>query len=116
MAATLWAIVLVVLATLVTAFAPILLKKASRKSLSNLKSIVTNSHLIVGVGLYGIATILFIAALKGGDVSTLYPFVSLTFVWVSLLSVRILNEKMNSKKWAGIAAIIIGVSLIGLGS
>jgi len=59
---------------------------------------------------------MFIPALKGGDLSILYPFVSVTYVWVALLSVRFLGEKMNKFKWIGIAMIILGVSFIGIGS
>jgi uncharacterized membrane protein len=111
-----WAIGLVILATLVGAFGPILLKKASAKKLSKLSSLVKNYHLMGGVGLYAIGTILFIPALKGGDLSILYPFVALTYVWVSLLSVKFLGENMNLTKWVGIGLIILGVSLIGLGN
>lgn len=112
----LWAIGLVILATLVGAFGPILLKKASAKKLSDIKSLMTNYYLFGGVGLYAIGTILFIPALKGGDLSILYPLVSISYIWVSLLSVKFLGEKMNSIKWSGIALIIIGVSFIGIGS
>src|SRR3989338_429122 len=116
MATQLWAILLVIFATLVGAFGPILLKKASAKRLSRLSSLITNYHLFGGVALYAIGTLLFIPALKGGDLSVLYPFVALAYVWVSLLSVKFLGEKMNKFKWIGIALIIIGVSLIGIGS
>lgn len=116
MATQLWAIGLVVLATLVGAFGPILLKKASAKRLSKLRALATNYHLFGGVSLYGLGTLLFIPALKGGDLSVIYPFVSLSYIWVSLLSVKFLGEKMNKIKWLGIALIIIGVSLIGVGS
>lgn len=116
MATQLWAIGLVVSATLVGAFGPILLKKASAKRLSKLGSLLTNYHLFGGVALYALGTILFIPALKGGDLSVLYPFVALTYIWVSLLSVKFLGESMNRLKWAGIALIIIGVSFIGIGS
>jgi len=116
MATQLWSIVLVILATLVGAFGPILLKKASAKRLSKISSLTTNYPLFGGVTLYAIGTILFIPALKGGDLSVLYPFVALTYIWVSLLSVKFLGEKMNKFKWSGIALIIIGVSLIGIGS
>lgn len=112
----LWAIGLVFSATLIGAFGPILLKKASSRRLSNLKSLSTNYHLFGGVALYAIGTLLFIPSLKGGDLSVLYPFVSLSYIWVSLLSVKFLDEKMNKLKWAGIALIIIGVSFIGIGS
>ena len=112
----LWSIILVILASLVGAFGPILLKKASAKRLSNISSLIINYHLFGGVALYGIGTILFIPALKGGDLSVLYPFVALSYVWVSFLSVKFLGEKMNKIKWIGIALIIIGVTLIGIGS
>ena len=116
MAAQLWAIILVISATLIGAFGPILLKKASAKRLSKLSSLATNYHLFGGVALYAIGTLLFIPALKGGELSVLYPFVSLTYIWVSLLSVKFLGEKMNKLKWLGIGLIIVGVSFIGIGS
>lgn len=116
MATQLWAIGLVISATLIGAFGPILLKKASAKKLSTIKSLFTNYHLFGGVALYAVGTLLFIPALKGGDLSVLYPFVALAYVWVSLLSVKFLGEKMNRLKWAGIALIIIGVTFIGFGS
>ncbi|MBI2652157.1 EamA family transporter [Candidatus Woesearchaeota archaeon] len=116
MATQLWAIVLVISATLIGAFGPILLKKASAKKLSKISSLATNYHLFGGVALYAIGTLLFIPALKGGDLSVLYPFVSVSYIWVSLLSVKFLGEKMNKIKWFGIALIIIGVTFIGFGS
>ena len=116
MATQLWAISLVIFATLVGAFGPILLKKASAKRLSKIKALATNYHLFGGVVLYAIGTMLFIPALKGGDLSVLYPLVSVAYIWVSLLSVKFLGEKMNKVKWFGIAFIIIGVTFIGIGS
>lgn len=116
MATQLWAIGLVILATLTGAFGPILLKKASSKKLSRINSLITNYHLFGGVALYALGTLLFIPALKGGELSVLYPFVSLGYIWVSLLSVKYLGEKMNKFKWLGIALIIAGVTFIGLGS
>ncbi|HJN56967.1 MAG TPA: EamA family transporter [Candidatus Woesearchaeota archaeon] len=116
MPAELWAIGLVSFATLIGAFGPILLKKASAKKLSKISSLIRNYHLFGGVFLYAMGTILFIPALKGGDLSILYPFVALNYIWVSLLSVKFLGEKMNSMKWIGILLIILGVSFIGFGS
>ena len=116
MATQLWAIILVSSATIIGAFGPILLKKASAKKLSKLSSLMTNYHLFAGIALYAVGTILFIPALKGGELSVLYPFVALTYIWVSLLSVKFLGEKMNKFKWLGIALIIVGVTFIGIGS
>jgi len=104
-----------VIATLVGAFGPVLFKKASGEIKFNL-SAIKNKNLLGGVFLYGVATLIFIPALKGGDLSILYPLVGLTYIWVSLLSVKVLGEKMNYKKWIGVTIIIIGVSLLGIGS
>ena len=112
----LWAVGLVMLASLVAAMGPIYLKKGSKKFKLKFRSLIRNYNMIAGIALYGISTVLFIPALKGGALSVLYPLVSLTYVWVSLLSVKMLNEKMNKLKWLGIALIIIGVSFIGFGS
>ena len=111
----LWAVGLVFLASIVAALGPIFLKRGSKKFRLNIRALLKNYSLIAGVALYGISTVLFVPALKGGDLSVLYPLVSLTYVWVSFLSIRMLNEKMNALKWIGILLIIIGVSFIGFG-
>ena len=116
MTTQIWAIGLVVLATIVGAFGPIFLKKATSKRMLHFKSLITNYYLFAGITLYILGTVLFIPALKGGDLSVLYPFVALNYVWTSFLSTKYLGEKMNKIKWMGIALIIIGVSFIGFGS
>ena len=112
----LWAMGLVILAALVGAFGPILLKKAAPKFKFSIRSLMTNYYLMGGIAFYGIGTILFIPSLKGGELSTLYPIVSTTYIWVSLLSVKFLKEKMTRLRWLGILLIIAGVSFIGFGS
>jgi drug/metabolite transporter (DMT)-like permease len=116
MATSFASIVLVLLGTLVGAFGPILLKRASAKRLSQLKALLVNYDLFAGVFLYVAGTVLFILALRGGELSVLYPFVSVTYIWVCLLSMKFLGEKMNLLKWGGVALIILGVSFIGVGS
>ncbi|MBI4140764.1 EamA family transporter [Candidatus Woesearchaeota archaeon] len=112
----LWAVGLVLFGTLVGAFGPILLKRGSNSFGLSVRAQFRNYNLLAGIFLYGVASIIFIPALRGGELSVLYPLVSVNYVWVSLLSVRFLNEKMNKLKWLGISLIIVGVSLIGLAS
>lgn len=111
----LWAIALVLFACFLGSFGPIMLKKAHSKSFK-IKDIIKNDYLIIGILFYGIGTALFIPALKGGELSVLYPLVASTYVWVSLWSIKFLKEKMNKKKWTGILLVIIGVVFIGLGA
>jgi len=116
MATQLWAVGLVVLATLFGAFGPILLKKGAAKFNLNLIKQLKNHNMIGGIAIYVFATLFFIPALKGGELSVLYPIVSLAYIWTTLLAIKFLKEKMTLMKWMGIATIIIGVSLIGLGA
>lgn len=113
----LWAIALVIIAGIIGGFGPIYLKKGGSKvDLKDLSTIFFNKFLIIGVLIYGIGSVLFIPALKGGELSVLYPLVGLTYIWVSFYSVYLLKEKMNFWKWFGVLLIIIGVSLIGFGA
>lgn len=113
----LWSIIVVIIAGLIGAFGPIYLKQGSDNIRFNkLKTIYRNKFLIIGILIYGISTIMFIPALKGGELSVLYPFVGLVYIWVSIYSKFMLKEKMNLLKWLGISTIIIGVSFIGFGA
>lgn len=107
------AILLVLVSTFLAAFGSLYLKKGSGAFKMSIKKILS-SQLLVGIFLYASSTIFFIWALRMAQVSILYPITSLTYIWVSLLSVRVLKEKMNSYKWAGIVLIMIGVILITL--
>jgi len=116
MATALWSILLVLSAALLGSLGPVFLKKGSAHVENNLKSWIFNWKIILGLCFYGIGTVLFIPALKGGDLSVLYPLVATSYIWVSLWSIYLLKENMNKWKWAGIALIIIGTALIGLGT
>lgn len=112
----LWAVALVISACFLGSFGPILLKKATHKLSFKINNIIKNYYLIGGFLLYAVGTILFIPALKGGELSVLYPLVATTYIWVSLWSVKFLKEKMNKQKWIGILLVIVGVVFIGLGA
>jgi multidrug transporter EmrE-like cation transporter len=117
MATQKWAIALVLFFTLLTSAAQIFLKLASEKLELNLIALLTNWPLLIGGILYVISAILLIIALRGGELSVLYPLVALSYVWVSLVSPRIFpTDSMNPLKWVGIAFIIGGVGFIGAGS
>lgn len=107
-----YAILLVVVATFIGAFGSLFLKKGANNLHRTLSSIIKNKNLYFAVFLYGISTIVYIWALSNGDLSLIYPITSLTYVWISLVSVRFLGEKMNNFKWLGIIFIILGVFLI----
>lgn len=110
------AVLITIFATFLGGVASLLLKLGSANFRFNIIGILKNFKLILGFLLYGIASIIFIIALKYAELSLLYPIVSLSYVWACLLSMKFLNEKMNGIKWTGVLIIVIGVALIGMGS
>ena len=112
----LWAIILTLISCVIGAFGPIYFKKASKDFSLNIIKIIKNKNLITGAFCYGMGSILFIPALKGGDLSVLYPLLAISYALVCLYSIKMLKEKMNLIKWLGIILIIVGVAFIGIGT
>lgn len=77
---------------------------------------VTDPFLIFGLVSYALSFALLTLALKEGELSTIYPFLGLTFVWVTIFSpILIPAETYNYLKFAGVIIILAGVSMIGIG-
>jgi multidrug transporter EmrE-like cation transporter len=78
--------------------------------------IFTKPLLFAGYALLGVSTVLFVMALRRGDLSLLYPVLTLGYVWVTVLSVVMFHDSMNPFKIAGVAVIISGVAVLGRAS
>jgi multidrug transporter EmrE-like cation transporter len=111
------AIALVFLCTLSGAAAQILMKYgANHLTGVGLVGIITNVPLMAGYVLYGVNTVLLVLALRQGHLSVLYPVIALTYVWVTILSPMFFVDHLNVFKVTGVGLIVLGVSLIGVGS
>lgn len=110
-----WAMVIVLISTLLTSTAQLLWKLAT-KNLQLDISLFTNYYLIGGFALYLVAAIILIKALKYGELSILYPLIALSYVWVAILSWQYLGESLSALKIIGVLIIVLGVTLIGIGS
>jgi drug/metabolite transporter (DMT)-like permease len=114
------AALIVACCTLLIAVAQILIKiGANRLShaglLETMIGIFTIPPLFAGYCLYGVFTVLFVYALRHGEVSVLYPIIALGYVWVAILSAVIFHETMNPLKVVAIAIIVAGVAVLGWG-
>jgi undecaprenyl phosphate-alpha-L-ara4N flippase subunit ArnE len=112
------AFALMIFCTFLTSIAQVLYKFGANRLIDGFSiiTLVTNFPLILGLSLYVIAGLILIVALKGGDVTVLYPIVATSYIWVSLLSMFIFKEMMNISKWLGVFVIIAGIISIALGS
>ncbi len=115
--AELWAVLVSLLGAFLGALGQLFFKVSSKSisfKPSNWFSILKNYRFVLALFLYGVATLLGLAALRGGELSLIYPLISTSFVWVALLAKKYLGEEINSWKWSGIFLILAGVFLLML--
>ena len=110
-----WAIGLVIFTTLINTAAQVLYKMGANRLEFNLLAIVTNYHIIIGIVLYLLSAALVVIALRGGELSVLYPLIALSYIWVAFASRIAFAENITLLKWAGVIVIVLGVSAVGLG-
>ena len=114
------AIFIVLACTLLVAIAQYLIKLgANRLShaglMATLIGIFTIPQLFAGYCLYAVFTVLFVFALRHGELSILYPLIALGYVWVTITAVMAFHESMNPYKLVGLLVIISGVAVLGWG-
>ena len=108
-------VISLIIASALGATGALFFKLSSSKVHLDIMSVLTNWRLYLGGFFYLTSTFFFWYVLKNNHLSVVYPFVSLTYIFVELLSMKFLGEKMNMYKWAGIVLIVVGVSFIGIG-
>lgn len=101
-----------IFSTLATGAAQIFMKEASHRFRFDFISIVSNTYIWVAFILYALSAGLIILALRGGELSKLYPLVALNFVWVLVASVFLFDEIITGIKAAGILLIIAGMMVL----
>jgi drug/metabolite transporter (DMT)-like permease len=106
-------ILIVAFCALLGAIGQVFFKLASGEITSSIFSWL-NWKLIIGLFLYGVATIIFILALRHGNLSILYPIIATSYLWVSAFAVLFLGETFPLFKWVGVLLIIIGVGIVTL--
>jgi len=103
------AVFIVVVCTLLTAFARVLWKFGALRW----PEILTNWQLFGGFVLFGIAAVTLIHLFKTQEVTLVYPLYATAYVWVALLSHAYFAEPLSLLKWIGIATIIAGAAVLG---
>lgn len=104
-------ITLLVINTIISAFASYFLKKASGSSLLEL---LKNRFLYIGGALYVYVSLMTVWLLQKLPYTVVIPGGALAFVWTMLISRHFLGEKISWQKLAGVAFIIVGVICVAL--
>jgi len=75
-----------------------------------------NPKLLIGVGLFLGSSVFYAWGIKEGELSVLYPMVSLGYVWGLLWARLFFKEALTKQKFMGLGLILLGVCFVGFGS
>ena len=106
---------LVAVASFIGSFGAVFLKLGSAQMRHSLRKIA-NVRLAAGVAMYLLSSCFFIVAIRDGELTVLYPLVSLSYVWTLIWSRLFFKEPFTRDKLVGLFLILVGVSFIGLGN
>ena len=110
-------IVITLIAAAFAAFAQYLFKRyvpAFDLKKHHIKQLFKNKGLWAGGVVYLVSLVIYLKALKTGELSFVYPTFASTFIFVSIISRYLLGEKFNRKRVFGILLIIIGITIVAL--
>ena len=77
------------------------------------RAVALNPGVLGGLALYGLGTVLWFGVLSRAELSQAYPFVGLSFVLTAIFGAVLFQETLSPPRLAGIAAIVVGVYLVG---
>lgn len=110
------AIAWVATGSFIGSFGALFLKMGAGHLSRSLKSLLNNWRLALGVFLYLLSSVFYVIGVSKGDLSVLYPMVSLGSIWTLVWSKMLLGEKLTPPKFVAVGMILAGCALLGLGS
>jgi drug/metabolite transporter (DMT)-like permease len=106
---------LVFTASLIGSFGAVFLKLGSTHINGSIWSFL-NTRLILGVALFLGSSVFYALGIRGGQLSVLYPMVSLGYIFTVIWSRLFFKESFTREKLIGLALILVGVVFVGLGN
>jgi multidrug transporter EmrE-like cation transporter len=107
---------LVLAASFIGSFGAVFLKSGAEKLHRDLRTLLTNWRLALGVGFYLVSSFFFVLGVREGELTILYPMVSLGYVWTLVWSRLFFKERMTRDKFLGIGLVLAGIVLLNLGN
>jgi multidrug transporter EmrE-like cation transporter len=109
-------IVLILISSFIGSFGAVFLKLGAEYMRPGVKGFLSNYRLAFGIGLYLLSSVFFVMGVAQGELTILYPMVSLGYIWTLLWSYLFFKEPFNRSKIFGLVLIIVGVFCINLGN
>jgi drug/metabolite transporter (DMT)-like permease len=108
-----WRILLLTaLAAFIGSIGQLEFKQGANNLQFDIKLLLTNYHLIAGLVVYALSTVIYVYALNKENLSILYPIIATSYIWTLIFSKIFLKEPVGLTSWAGVFFILLGVTLI----
>jgi multidrug transporter EmrE-like cation transporter len=107
---------LILVGSVIGSVGAIFLKSGAHLVNRHWTSIALNWRLAVGIVTYLLSSVLFVKGMSNGELSVLFPLVSLGYVCTLAWSRLIFNEVITKVKLAGVGLILVGITFLSLGS
>ena len=109
------AMALVLTGSVIGSFGAVFLKLGAERLRYGFRHVISIQS-FTGVALYVISSFLFVAGVRRGELSVLYPMVSLGYVCTLFWSRIFFGERLTTQKFAALGLIVFGICLIGVGA
>jgi undecaprenyl phosphate-alpha-L-ara4N flippase subunit ArnE len=109
-------ILLVLVSSFLGSFGAVFLKLGAEHLKGSIARLLTNYWLACGICFYLLSSVFYMMGVSQGQLTVLYPMVSLGYIWAILWARLLFKEPFTLAKIAGLTLIIFGVSLISFGN
>jgi len=102
--------------SVIGSFGAVFLKSGSLVLRRTWSSILFNWRLAVGVGAYLLSSVFYVKGISNGELSVLFPMVSLGYVCTLLWSRLFFDERLTRTKFMGVGLILLGIVCMSFGN
>ena len=102
--------------SVIGSFGAVFLKSGALALRRDWASLVFNWRLAFGVLTYMLSSVLFVKGVANGELSVLYPMVSLGYICTLVWSRLFFNEPITKAKLAGVGLILVGIVFLSFGN
>ncbi len=102
--------------SVIGSFGAVFLKSGALALRRHWASVVFNWRLAVGVAAYLLSSVLYVKGVANGELSILFPMVSLGYICTLLWSRLFFDEALTRTKLFGVGLILVGIVFLSLGN
>lgn len=107
---------LVLLASFIGSFGAVFLKSGAGRLHRQIRTLILNWRLALGVAMFLLSSFFFVLGLRRGELTILYPMVSLGYIWTLFWSRLFFGEPFTRNKFIGIGLILVGIVFLNFGN